>query len=146
MLAVTVMLFVVLDAVGVKSFGANLSMFVTFAVCAVGLTFVPSEYTNVITQLLLTVNGSLYAVLDVVGLVPSVVYLVVNPVFVGSVTVTLPLVHVVGEHVAIVGCSIVPVPFVTVPVFVFPALSFASTVIVWSVVCVKLSHVYVPFA
>ena len=128
-LAVTVILFVVLVAVGVKSFGANLSIFVTFNV-PVPPIFVPSVYRYVIVQLPLTVNGIVYCVLSFVGAVPSVVYLVVNPAFIGNVTVTSPFVHSVGLYDPPVAVSIVPVPLLTLPCFVFPALSFASTFIV----------------
>ena len=49
-----------------------------------------------ILQLLLTVNGLEYAVLFIVGAVPFIVYLVVYPDFVGSVTVTFPFVQPFG--------------------------------------------------
>ena len=107
--------------------------------------FVPSVYRYVIVQLLLTVNSPVYCVLSFVGATPFVVYLVVNPLFVGNVTFTFPFVHVVGLYVPPVAVSTVPVPLLTLPCLTFPALSFASTVIVWFVVCAKLFHVYVPF-
>ena len=128
-LAFTVILFVVLVAVGVNVFGANLSMFVTFNV-PVPPIFVPSVYRYVIVQLLLTVNVPVYCVLSFVGFVPSIVYLVVNPLFVGNVTFTFPFVHVVGLYVPPVAVSTVPVPLLTLPCLTFPALSFASTFIV----------------
>ena len=127
--AITVILFVVLVAVGVNVFGANLSMFVTLNV-PVPPIFTPSVYRYVIVQLLLTVNCPVYCVLSFVGFVPSVVYLVVNPLFVGNVIVTFPFVHVVGLYVPPVAVSTVPVPLLTLPCLTFPALSFASTFIV----------------
>ena len=65
------------------------------------------------------------------------------PLFVGSVTVTLPFVHVVGVYVAPLAIGTVPVVAFTVPVVVFPALSFASTTIVYSTFCVNPLNVYV---
>ena len=65
-----------------------------------------------------------------------------------AVIVTFPFVHPFGFALnvvfAVVNPATVPVPLVAVACFVFPALSFTSTVIVWFVVCVKLSHFYVP--
>ena len=62
---------------------------------------------------MLTVNGLLYAfVVDdapAVGIVPFVVYIVVNPVSVGNVTVTSLFVQPVGLAVAFSTALIVPV-------------------------------------
>ena len=82
-------------------------------------------------------NGAEYFVLSFVGVVPFVVYTVEYPFFVGSVTVTFPLVHVFGVYVAPLAVGTVPVVAFTVPVIVFPALSFASTTIVYSTFCVN---------
>ena len=104
-------------------------MFVTFNV-PVPPIFVPSVYRYVIVQLLLTVNVPVYCVLSFVGFVPSIVYLVVNPLFVGNVTFTFPFVQYVGLKYPPVAVSTVPVPLLTLPCLTFPALSFASTFIV----------------
>ena len=125
--AFIVILFVV--AVVSVTTGCVLSIFVTLNV-PVPPIFTPSVYTYVIVQLLLTVNCPVYCVLSFVGFVPSVVYLVVNPLFVGNVTFTFPFVHVVGLYVPPVAVSTVPVPLLTLPCLTFPALSFASTFIV----------------
>ena len=83
-------------------------------------------------QLLFTVNlfVALYSVLLVDGELPSVVYLVVNPFDVGSVTVIALFVQPVGLILAVPTVGIVLVPFVTVCSVIFSALSFALTVIV----------------
>ena len=80
--------------------------------------------------MLLTSNTDVYFVLDFVGVLPSFVYTVVNPLFAGKVTFTFPFVHVVGVYVAPLAVVTVSVVLLAVPIVVFPALSLASTFIV----------------
>ena len=82
-----------------------------------------------------------------VGALPFVVYLVVYPLFVGRVTVTFPFVQPVGLIDALPTAGTPPVipPLVIDPLVVtFPAASFACTLIVYCVFCVKPVNVYVP--
>ena len=116
---------VVIVAVGAVVVGLTLSILFIVILPTVFM-FVPSVYMNFTVQLLLTVKAALYCVLLFVGLLPSVVYLVVNPVAVGNVTVTLPFVHVDGLILAVPTAPIVVVfALAVVDLPTFPRLCFA---------------------
>jgi len=94
--------------------------------------------------LLLTANAPVYFVLLFVGAVPFVVYTVVYPLFVGNVTVTFPLVHVVGVYVAPLAVGTVPVvTFIVVDVVLFPTASYISAYTLYVLFCINPVNVCV---
>ena len=94
--------------------------------------------------MLLTVNAAEYFVLSFVGAVPFVVYTVEYPLFVGNVTVTLPLVHVVGVYVAPLAVGTVPVfTFIVLDCVVLPVASYTTAYALYVLFCVNPVNVCV---